>query len=87
MVFTDLTPHRPLTERGFVQIPNASAFNICDGLFRMANCFITELPDAELRGLRHVLDTLLMKVDRLLDPSEPDFSLNFEGLALDSGMS
>ena len=86
MVFTDLTSHRPPVERGSVQISTASAFNICDGLFRMANCFITELPDAKLRDLRRVLDTLLTKVNRLLDPSEPDFSLNFEGLALDSGM-
>ena len=85
MVVVDSTPRRPPAERGSIQIPTASAFNICDGLFRMANCLITELPEAELRDVRYVLDTLLTKVDRLLDPGEYDLSLNFGGLTVDAG--
>ena len=53
----------------------------------MANCLITELPAAELRDVRYALDTLLMKVDRLLDPGEDNLSLDFGGLAVDTGKS
>lgn len=85
MVVVDSTTRRSPTERDVVQIPTASAHNICDGLFRMVNCFIPELPEAELRDVRNILETLLTKVDRLLDHTECDLSLNFDNLAVNAG--
>ena len=84
----DSTIRNASPERDSVRISAASAFNICDGLFRMANCFVTELPEAELRDVRYVLNTLLTKVDRLLHPTEEyDLSLNFGGLTVDASKS
>lgn len=88
MVAVGSTTRHPPAEKDVVQISATSAFNICDGLFRMANCFVTELPEAELRDVRYVLNTLLMKVDRLLHPTEEyDLSLNFGGLTVDASKS
>jgi hypothetical protein len=76
---------RPPTNQDSVQLPVASALSMCDGLFRMASCLITELPEAELRDVRDVLDSLSLRVDRLLDQAEHDLSLSFDGLAIDPG--
>ena len=87
MVAVGSTTRHPPAEKDVVQISATSAFNICDGLFRMANCVISELPEAELRDIRKILDTLLAKVDRLLDHAEYDLSLNFDSLAIDRGIT
>lgn len=58
---------------------------MCDGLLRMAHCFIVQLPEAQLKDVRYTLDVLTMKVDQRLESIEPDLSLNFDGLAIDPG--
>lgn len=87
MVNVNSIMRRSPADRDMVQLPTASAFNICDGLFKMANCLVVGLPEAQLRGVRYALDTLMAKVDRLLESDEYDLSLNFDGLAIDPGKS
>ena len=85
MVVVDSKTRCPPTERDSIQISATSAFNICDGLFGMANCLITELPETELRAVSYVLDALVTRVDRLLDPNDYDLSLKFGDLSVDAG--
>jgi len=87
MVATNSTTRRPPTDRDMIQLPIATAFNICDGLFKMANRLVVELPETQLRDVRYALETLVSKVDRLLESGEYDLSLNFDGLAVDPGES
>ena len=86
VVINSIMRHPP-TDRNTIQLPTTSAFNICDGLFKMANCLVVELPDAQLRDVRYALETLVSKVDRLLESGEYDLSLNFDGLAVNPGES
>lgn len=51
----------------------------------MAHRLIIELPEAELREIRHTLDTLLTRTDQLLDMVEDDLSLNLDDLNIDPG--
>lgn len=83
MVITNSKTRRTPANRDTIQLPTASAFNICDGLFKMANCLVVELPEAQLRDIRYALETLVSKVDRLLESGEYDLSLNFDGLTVD----
>ena len=87
MVNVNSTMRRSPTDRDTIQLPTTAAFNICDGLFKMANCLVVGLPEAQLRDVRYALDTLTSKVDRLLESGEYDLSLNFDGLAVDPGES
>ena len=78
---------RPSAGTDFIQLPTASTFSLCDGLLRMAHRLMIELPEPELREVRYTLDTLLARVEQLLDSAEVDLSLNFEGLSFDQGES
>lgn len=68
-----------------IALSTSSAFSISDGLLRMAHRLIIELPEAELREIRHTLDTLLTRTDQLLDMVEDDLSLNLDDLNIDPG--
>ncbi|KAF9778104.1 hypothetical protein BJ322DRAFT_1114347 [Thelephora terrestris] len=74
---------RQQTAGDFVVLSNPTAFAMCDGLLRMSNCLILELPESELREIRYMLDTLLTKADLALDLMEHEISLNFEGLNIE----
>ena len=78
--------HQP-THPDFIQLPVATTFSLCDGLLRMAHRLVIELPEPQLRDVRYTLDTLLTRVDQLLESAELDLSLNFEGLSTDPGKS
>jgi len=89
---TSLFLHRPLLTMRYRQarmdsviLSNQTAFALCDGLLRMAQCWIIELPETELREIRNVLEGLLVRTDQALDLMEGDISLDFEGLGVDSG--
>ena len=75
----------PHTERDAVTLSASNAFSISEGLLRMANCLITELPETELREIRYTIDALLTRTDQILDMIEHDLSLNFDGLSIDPG--
>ena len=64
-------------------LPATSAFAICDGLLRMAHCFLMELPETDLRHIRCTLESLLIRADQVLDEFEFDLSLNFDALAIE----
>ena len=85
MVVVHSTMRQPPPDRDTIQLPTTTAFNICSGLFKMANCLVAELPEAQLRDIRYALDTLGAKVDRLLESGEYDLSLNFDDLTVDPG--
>lgn len=70
-----------------VVLTSSTAFSICDGLLKMAHCLIIELPEPELREVRYTLNSLLTRTDQVLDIVERDYSLNFDGLRIDSGKS
>lgn len=80
-----LTMPRQTTAAGSIVLSNSTAFVMCDGLLRMSHCLIVELPEPELREIRYILDTLLVKTDLVLDSMERDISFNLEGLSIDSG--
>ena len=73
--------------RETVTVSATSAYSICDGLLRMAHCFIVELPEPKLRDIRYALEGLLVKANRTLEVFEYDLSLNFDGLEIDPGGS
>ncbi|KAF9777723.1 hypothetical protein BJ322DRAFT_1025501 [Thelephora terrestris] len=74
---------RQRNARRSIELSPTSAFDMCDGLLRMSFHLMIQLPEAELRDIRYVIDTLLTRADRLLDTAGPELSLNFTALAID----
>jgi hypothetical protein len=70
-----------------IELSPTSAFDMCDGLLRMSFHLMIQLPEAELRDIHYVIDTLLTRADQLLDMAGPELSLNFTALAIDLGKS
>lgn len=66
-----------------VLLSKSTAFAMCDGLIRMSHCLVIELPEPELREIRYMLDSLLVKADLALDLMEREISLDFGGLNVD----
>ncbi|KAF9777755.1 hypothetical protein BJ322DRAFT_1021830 [Thelephora terrestris] len=66
-----------------VLLSKSTAFAMCYGSIRMSHCLVIELPEPELREIRYMLDSLLVKADLALDLMEREISLDFGGLNVD----
>lgn len=68
-----------------IELPLDSAYTICDGLLRMSHTLMLQLPEPQLREIRHLLNNISCRADQLLDTYENDISLDFTGLTLSPG--